>query len=322
MSTVNPTELRQAFGQFATGVTVITSMDKTKNPVGVTASSFNSVSLDPPLVLWSLAKNSYSMQAFQDSGHFCVHVLAVDQQHLSQKFATQGANKFDEIAWKSGLGGVPLLPEFAARFQCQTSYQYEGGDHIIFVGEVLEYAKSEETPLVFHGGRYVLPKKTNQGVEHGHGVDPIGGTFSSEFFLYLLSRAHYQATAQLQRELRLSGLSKSDYFVLTLIGLIGPQSFQELHDRLDHTGHAPNHQALDAMSSRALLTETIDGSRFSLTVKGRQMYIELLAKSKANEEQLLAGFSRDEIADIRDFLTRFIEVSDPGIPEFWPGSGV
>ncbi len=318
MSTVDATELRQALGQFATGVTVITSVDDAGEPVGVTASSFNSVSLDPPLVLWSLAKNAFSMRAFQESGYFCVHVLSADQRELSHRFATRGEDKFSTIEWARGVGEVPLLPGCAARFQCKTSYQYEGGDHIIFVGEVLEYERSSETPLVFHGGRYALPRSADAKTVAGDGVDPEGGTFSSDFFLYLLSRAHYQATWSLRQSLRANQLTQEEYLALTLIGMGGPLSFQELHDRLEHTGHAPSHGDLDQMMARSLITETEDATRFSLTVKGRAQHVELLARSKATEEQLLSGFSRAEIEDVRQFLARFINQSDPGVPELWP----
>ncbi|MDH3553381.1 MAG: flavin reductase family protein, partial [Gammaproteobacteria bacterium] len=127
--------MRGALGQFATGVTVITTTDSDGSPVGVTASSFNSVSLDPPLVLWSLAKSARSMAAFDRSGYFCVHVLAASQEALSARFATPGSDKFGGQDWRPGHGGVPLLQEFAARFQCKTTHTYEGGDHLIFVGE-------------------------------------------------------------------------------------------------------------------------------------------------------------------------------------------
>lgn len=317
MSDFNANEFRHALGSFATGVTVITSIDEVDNPVGVTASSFNSVSLDPPLVLWSLAKNAMSLPAFQTSGHFCVHVLTAAQQDLSNKFASRGGDKFEGVDWSRGIVGLPLLEKYAARFQCKTTYQYEGGDHIIFVGEVVDYHRNDDAPLVFHSGRYALAKSQDSKELAGAAVDVKGGTFSSQFFLYLLSRAHYQSTYPLDADLNKAGLDRADYLALTLFGLGGPLSLQELHERIEHTGHAAGSEMMQRLEGKSLISETSDGTKYALTVSGRRLHIELLAKSKAIEEQLLGDFSPAEVADMRDFLTRFIAKSDPGIPDLW-----
>ena len=314
MNNLDSREFRNALGHFATGVTVITSIDEQSRPVGVTASSFNSVSIDPPLVLWSLAKESGSLSAFKTSGYFCVHVLASSHESLSQRFAARGTDKFNGIDWQKGQGSAPLLPDYAARFQCKLTYQYEGGDHIIFVGEVLEYDTRNEAPLVFHQGKYATAKTKNRGEPAGDAVDIAEGKFSDNFFLYLLSRAHFQASYELSKELERLNLETSEYLSLTLIGLSGPMSLQDLCTRLEHTANAPDHKNLNSLIDRGLLTETVDASKLSLTVKGRNLYIQLLAKSKAVEEKLLANFSTDEVADVRSFLKRFIEISDPGVP--------
>jgi 3-hydroxy-9,10-secoandrosta-1,3,5(10)-triene-9,17-dione monooxygenase reductase component len=320
-NTIKAQELRGALGQFATGVTVITTVDADNSPVGVTASSFNSVSLDPPLVLWSLAKGARSMQAFQKSGYFCVHVLGASQEELSTRFATPGADKFAGQDWSAGHGDIPLLPQYAARFQCRTTHMYEGGDHLIFVGEVLDFAKTDEPPLVFHGGRYALAKTKEEGEKPGAAVDITHGTFTENFFLYLLSRAHFQASAPLREEYARAGLNEDEYLALTMLGLGGPLSLQALQVRLEHTGHTPTHATVRVMINKGLVTETADGTRFSITVKGRELYLSLLASSKAIEEDLLDGFSDAEISDVRNFLQRFIKRTDPGIPDFWKTDG-
>ena len=317
MNQLDSKEFRNALGQFATGVTVITSIDAQNNPVGVTASSFNSVSIDPPLVLWSLAKNSGSLEAFQDSGCFCVHVLASTHQELSQKFASRGTDKFAEIEWQSGVGGAPLLNDFAAQFQCKTTYQYEGGDHVIFVGEVVDYQTRDEQPLVFHKGSYATAKTKQTSEPAGDAVDIAEGKFSENFFLYLLSRAHFQASTDLNAQLKLDDLNNRQYMALTMLGLIGEMAYQDLHSHLEHTANAPNLEELKQLQDGGLLTETPDGAKFALTVKGRAKYIELLAISKASEERILADFDDDEVAEVRAFLQRFIEKSDPGVPPLW-----
>lgn len=147
-------EFRKALGQFATGVTIVTTRGLDGGAVGVTVSSFNSLSLDPPLILWSLDKTAQSLAAFQGAEHFAVHVLTLEQEELALTFAKKGADKFAELALEAGLGGCPLLRECAARFHCQMRYRYEGGDHKIFVGEVKHFENFGRTPLIFHGGQF------------------------------------------------------------------------------------------------------------------------------------------------------------------------
>lgn len=146
---------RRALGTFATGVTVITTRAPDGQPVGLTANSFASVSLEPPLVSWCLAETALSLEIFRRASHFAVNVLAVDQIPLVHHFARRTLDKFDGIATVPGLGGVPLLEGVAARFECRTVASHPGGDHLIFLGQVERYVRFEGIePLVFQGGRY------------------------------------------------------------------------------------------------------------------------------------------------------------------------
>lgn len=147
--------LRSALGTFPTGVTVITAPATSNGFVGVTANSFNSVSLDPPLVLWSLDRQSLSLGSFRESGFFAVNVLAADQSDLSVRFARRGVDKFDGLDVDIGAGGCPLLHGCVAYFQCITEKIIDGGDHVIFVGRVIEFDYDPEAPaLAFHRGEY------------------------------------------------------------------------------------------------------------------------------------------------------------------------
>ena len=150
----NARAFRKALGAFATGVTIVTTRDRSGEPIGVTASSFNSVSLHPPLVLWSLAKSSLSRQAFSDSGHFAVHVLAEGQEHMADRFARSGEDKFAGLDWDHCERGSPLFNDFAARFECKLVHEYDGGDHVILVGEVSRFDTKDHPPLLYHGGSY------------------------------------------------------------------------------------------------------------------------------------------------------------------------
>ncbi|WNZ55475.1 flavin reductase family protein [Microbulbifer sp. MKSA007] len=146
--------LRDTLGHFATGVTVITTQDTNDQPAGMTANSFNSVSLDPALVLWSIDKQSMGYKAFTTREHFAVHILRADQQHVSNLFAGRGADKFGQVNWYEGPNGIPRLEECAAYFHCRRAQCIDGGDHTILLGEVLEFAAFGGEPLVFHQGCY------------------------------------------------------------------------------------------------------------------------------------------------------------------------
>lgn len=148
---------RDALSLFVTGVTIITTISKDKEATGVTANSFNSVSMAPPLILWSLGRSSRSISSFLAASHFCVHILREDQEELARRFATSGIDKFDGLETEHGLGGVPMLTECAARLQCRTYNHHDGGDHVIFLGEVIKLKTDHDArPLVFHGGRYAV----------------------------------------------------------------------------------------------------------------------------------------------------------------------
>jgi flavin reductase (DIM6/NTAB) family NADH-FMN oxidoreductase RutF len=147
-------QLRNALGLFTTGVTVITTRGPSGKLEGLTANSFSALSLDPPLVSWSLSRRSPSMTGFMDSGHFAINVLGARQSALSHRFATPQHDKFDGLEVEHGLGGSPLLPGVLARFECQTHSTIDGGDHVLFVGRVHKVAYGAGEPLVFNAGRY------------------------------------------------------------------------------------------------------------------------------------------------------------------------
>ncbi|MGC4118612.1 MAG: flavin reductase family protein [Myxococcales bacterium] len=146
---------RSALSGFATGVTVVTALGHDGLPVGLTVSSFNSVSLEPPLVLWSLSANSPNLAVLAAATHFAVNVLAADQEDVSHRFASRLEDKFDGVVWQSGLGGAPVLAGTCASFECANVARYPGGDHLIFIGQVERFAQDDRrAPLIFQGGRY------------------------------------------------------------------------------------------------------------------------------------------------------------------------
>jgi flavin reductase (DIM6/NTAB) family NADH-FMN oxidoreductase RutF len=151
----DPGELRRALGWFATGVTIATTLDAEGAPVGLTCNSFNSVSLEPPLVLWSLGRASLSRPAFERSRTFAINVLPAGRTELARLFSRAGADKWAGVEWTTGLEGVPRLPQALAVFECRVRERFQGGDHLIFLGEVAHMASREEgEPLLFLRGRF------------------------------------------------------------------------------------------------------------------------------------------------------------------------
>ncbi len=149
---------RNALGSFATGIAVITARGAKGELAGLTVNSFASVSLDPPLVLWSLSLYSPSLAVFQNCSHYAINILSAAQVDLSQRFSRPSdggsADKFAGLEFSSGNGGAPLLPECCAWFECRNETRHPGGDHLIFVGLVEKFLRTERPPLLFHGGQY------------------------------------------------------------------------------------------------------------------------------------------------------------------------
>ncbi len=143
---------RDALGRFATGVTIVT-INRPTGPMGFTANSFTSLSMDPPLVLWSLAKSAQRYPFFAEAGHFAIHVLAADQLHLIDRFHRNGPG-FEGLKHDLSANNVPLLAGALARFECDLHTTYEGGDHLIVVGRVQRVACEDGAPLVFLEGRF------------------------------------------------------------------------------------------------------------------------------------------------------------------------
>jgi flavin reductase (DIM6/NTAB) family NADH-FMN oxidoreductase RutF len=152
---LTPQALRHALGRFATGVAIITGLDADGVAVGLTANSFASLSLDPPLVLWSLRQAASTLAAFQQAQHFAINVLAESQVALSRRFASSATpDKFGEGVWCAGFGGAPVLAGCAAVFECRTESHQLAGDHVLFIGRVLRMADRAVAPLLFQGGHY------------------------------------------------------------------------------------------------------------------------------------------------------------------------
>ena len=309
-------EFRNALGTFTTGVTIVTTLAADGEPVGLTANSFNSVSLDPPMVLWSLAKTSNSLDLFKNAAHWAVHILADDQETLSNKFAKKGEDKFAGIDWSKGVGGIPLLPGCTSVMQCQTEYAYEGGDHIIFVGRVVDFARDDKKPLVFVQGRYALAagKPTSEEIERA-----TVSSFSSNSLDYLLPRAHYQIYVQVRAHHEKLGLNDPQYFVLCSLSARNHRSHREINSMFSPTGHSITRGDIDSLVERGLITTQAGANdlQLSLTDAGKDLAMKVIAQSKSIEADILGQFENWEAVMLKRLLTRLVEITDTGLPPMW-----
>lgn len=152
---LNSADYRRALGAFATGVAIVTTCDGDGNKVGITVNSFNSVSLDPPLVLWSIASDAMRYNAFMDTQYFAVNILAKDQIDLCRQFSARTKDRFEGLDCRDGLEMLPILPGCSAVFECCTENRFAGGDHKIIVGRVLRFEDFDADPLIFYRGHFL-----------------------------------------------------------------------------------------------------------------------------------------------------------------------
>lgn len=306
-SAIDGRAFRQALGAFATGVTIVTTRDVEGRPVGLTANSFNSVSLDPPLVLWSLALNSQNLPAFRQAPTWAVHILAASQEDMSRRFATRGSDKFADIEFEHGPGGAPLLNDCAARFLCKATFEYEGGDHAIFVGEVLDLSLAEGPPLIFHGGRYGRLAPPAQYVAPAELEND--GEFGRFFVGHLLGRAHQIAFEDVRREYRRRGLKASEYTVIASLGLGEGCSTDELVARAARGGVELPEAPIDRLIARGEIVA--ENGRLHLTDSGKRLLAQLVAVAQASQLRIEKALSSDDMGVFMTLLDRL--ASQPSI---------
>jgi 3-hydroxy-9,10-secoandrosta-1,3,5(10)-triene-9,17-dione monooxygenase reductase component len=287
MSSIRPDEIRSfrnALGAFATGVTVVTTRSADGTDVGLTANSFNSVSLDPPMVLWSLAKASRALPIFVGAQYFAVHVLAADQEAISARFSRPAPDKF------AGLD--------------------------IERGPVETFDHSDRKPLVFHAGQYALTVNKAKEEPAESNAEPTS-SFSRDFLVYLLGQAHHQMFLGIRRELERCGLSEEQWFVLSLLGVSDQRTLAELDRMLANSGKRVTFTLLAGLAAADLvrLSGTHDPQvRAMLTDKGRAMVIELVSVAKAAESAAERNLDPAEIHILKQALRTLIRDTDPGLP--------
>ena len=295
----DPKNFRRALGKFATGVTVVTAIDDKNEKLGVTASSFNTVSIDPPLILWSVDKSAYSAQVFTKAEHFVVNVLANSQIDISNRFSRRGEDKFAGVGFTEGVGNVPKIDGAVACFECRTWSVYEGGDHHIIVGEVLDFQYDEaRNSLVFHNGRYAVPEQhpITKEIDQNKIVDGLLG----ESLIYLLRQAYSNSSERFYPNLSNYGVTAEEWRVLTLLCDRGPM-------HIDSIGAIVMQPAKDLRDTIAWLRDKgfaeVNGNEvINMTDQGRAMSLRLLDMARDFERKALGSLSDTEVSVLKSQL--------------------
>ena len=306
MGKFESSEFRQALATFATGVTVITAASENGERVGVTANSFTSVSLDPPLILWCLASTSESLKIFQDVGYFSVNILAADQKTLSTHFAKRLEDKFSKIPYKSGLGGAPLLENCITSLQCRSRQQYEVGDHWIFIGEVEKYETTAKEALLFHLGSYglSLPLPTDESSVIGSINNP---EFHEDSLFSLLIQAIHAYQEKFESKQKQLFESNYEARIITVLHKYNELDINDICQmiqipRIDAASILNDLKGKDLVDFHS--DELYEGVK--LTSIGQNKSDELIEFAKQHDSDIYALFGKCDAKSFRENLVRII----------------
>ncbi|CAN5491377.1 flavin reductase family protein [soil metagenome] len=277
---------RRALGQYPTGVTIVTASDGSRE-VGVTANSFSSVSLAPPLVLWSIDRKSTSFEAFLKASHFAVNILCASQMDLSTRFSKTSDEKFKGIPWEPGNGGAPLLAGAVVHLQCKREFEYEGGDHLIMVGRVEHYARYKQEPLLFSKGRYAIAvDAAPEAIESTSSATHEAGADDEPTLLQLLLRAYEGISSKFQTHRHEEGLTLNQSRALALLARGRCESIPQIM-----TGALLGQSAAEDSVANLLerqLVRHADQGGYEITREGRDKSVALRRKLREIEQQVVS----------------------------------
>lgn len=296
---------RTALGRFPTGVTVVTTHGPKGEPIGLTANSFNSVSLDPPLVLWSLAKSAQVLPIFEASAYYAVNVLAADQIGVSRQFASRAQDRFAGIDWTPGLGSAPLIEGCAARFECRNLERYQGGDHLIFLGQVERFSDAARPALAYHASDYMVTAHHPERL-----ALPEGERFIDDDLQHLLARASHHAGGSFAAHLKHIGIAAAEWRILAALAEVTGLSVSRLA-RLVLVQQPTLTKLVDRMVLRGLVARGPSGADrrqvlVHATRKGRASARQLLRRARAHESSILAGYGYGEVVLLKAALRGLI----------------
>ncbi len=288
---LDPKAFRRALGNFATGVTIMTAQNAQGERVGVTANSFNSVSLDPALILWSIDKNSSSYRIFAEATHFAVNILSAAQIELSNKFARRAEDKFAGVDFEQGAGLSPMFKNCSAVFECEKFNIVEGGDHWIIIGKVIQFHDHGRSPLLYHQGAYsaVLPHPSlNTKAAPDESVFP-GRLYDNMY--YLLTQAVRAYQNDYQPKQLASGFRTSEARLLLVLESKTATSKNDLQREVAMPIREIE-QATEILAQKGLLLDT--GHSYELTAQGNECAHMLYKIAESHQEEVFAKYSAED----------------------------
>lgn len=294
--------LRRCLGSFATGVAVITTRHEDRD-WGVTVNSFTSLSLDPPLVLWCLARSSRTYRAFTSADHFVVNVLAVDQVAVSNRFAFRSNQEFpNDISIRRAIGGVPVVEGVCSHFQCRSANVLDGGDHVIIVGEVVDFAGSGREGLVYRAGQYAVADAHPTVVAQSR--DRLGAGFLDSTVRPALEDITRRFESFFDEELRESGITSKESQILGLLLSSGPLTSEAIANQTLVSGSFLQ-ETLESLRSKELIA--LDRSLHHLTESGRLLAASVAERLRAYKAKALGPLAVAEAASLQRTLARLSE---------------
>ncbi len=299
--------LRQCLGQFGTGVTVVTTASGEER-YGVTANSFSSVSLEPPLVLWSIKRTSRSFAAFQSAEHFAVNVLSVDQIDVSQSFASQEGDKFEGIACKTGKTGVPLIENAIAVFECKAETIHDGGDHIIIIGRVVAFERNEGDALLFCQGRYAVAFDHPDLRPSSQIQVTVNEADGAASFWRLMFLAQHRMSQRFEKHRQEEGLTAAESRLLAALSENADCNIDQIVTECFLTRQVVK-DALCRLSERGYVHLKAKG-RARLTASGVHRRAVMAARWQSFEREELAGVGPHQLSISRDVLSRILARTD------------
>lgn len=312
MSTENTTAFdsrafRRALGNFATGVTVVTAAGASGRKVGVTANSFNSVSLEPALILWSIDKRSTSHEVFEETSHFAVNILAADQIELSNNFARPKDDRFAGIDYQQGAGGAPLLADCSARFQCEKFQQLDGGDHWILVGKVVAFDDFGRSPLLYHQGAYSMVLPHTRMTQRAEGQAPSShfqGRLQHNLY-YLMTQALRAYQGDYQPRQLSTGLRTSEARMLMVLENDAGLSLNDLQREVAMPAREIE-EAVANLKRKGLIAD--DEGRVRLSVKGVDETEALWTIAREQQDKVFGQFSEEQLDTFKTVLKAIIQM--------------
>ncbi|MEG0245724.1 MAG: flavin reductase [Pseudomonas sp.] len=298
---------RRALGNFATGVTVVTAAGPSGRKVGVTANSFNSVSLEPALILWSIDKRSTSHEVFEEASHFAVNILAADQIELSNNFARPKDDRFAGIDYQEGAGGAPLLADCSARFQCEKFQQLDGGDHWILVGKVVAFDDFGRSPLLYHQGAYSMVLPHTRMTQRAEGQTPSShfqGRLQHNLY-YLMTQALRAYQGDYQPRQLSTGLRTSEARMLMVLENDAGLGMNDLQREVAMPAREIE-EAVANLKRKGLIAD--DEGRVRLSVKGVDETEALWTIAREQQDQVFGQFSDEQLDTFKTVLKAIIQM--------------